>query len=73
MDTARAQLAAAGPSPYVILRIAEGEGSVNQAHHPRESVTPEGFVARPPTPAECGALEGGAAALGITTASAARL
>ncbi len=37
MDTARAQLAAAGPSPYVILRITEGGDSVSRAHHLRES------------------------------------
>lgn len=57
---AQDELAAGGPSDYVLLRVNERpRDNVNRAHSLRELIRSEGYIARPPTPGEYEALEAG--------------
>lgn len=65
MEKAVAELTGGGPTPYVILRVDEGEGSVNRGLELRRQVDEEHFVSRPPTTAEREALETGLGVLDV--------
>ena len=65
-ERAAAELAGGGPTPYVVLRVDEGEyGSANRGGDLRRLITEQRYLCRPPTVAEREALETGMAALGI--------
>lgn len=71
MDQAREELTSGGPTSYVIMRVAEGEGrygGANRALRLRQIIESEGFISRPPTTAEREALENGLTALDIPKA-----
>ncbi|HEY3958644.1 MAG TPA: hypothetical protein VGM53_35220 [Streptosporangiaceae bacterium] len=70
MDQARAELTGGGPTSYVIMRVAEGEGtdSANRARRLRQVIESEGFISRMPSAAEREALEKGFITLGIARA-----
>lgn len=60
MARAQSELLGGGPTDYVILRVSENSyGNENRAHQLRQLVETGGYVARPPTPGECQALEEG--------------
>jgi hypothetical protein len=65
MDRAKAELAGGGPTGYVVLRVDEGEGTVNRGRSLRMLIEEQRFLCRPPTAAEREALEAGFKALGI--------
>jgi hypothetical protein len=60
MKRAAAELTGGGPTPYVILRVDEGEySSVNRGDDLRRLIDEQHFLCRPPTAAEREALEKG--------------
>lgn len=68
VEQAARELAEGGTSSYVVLRIAEGEGSVNRRNDLSRLVEREHLVCRPPTVAEREALDKGFEALGVQPA-----
>lgn len=62
------ELLAGGPTPYVALRVAEGEGDVNRAQSLRQIAEHEGYVSRPPSVGEKEALRIGLDAMGVSHA-----
>lgn len=68
VERAARELAERGTSSYVVLRIAEGEGSVNRRNALSRLVEREHLVCRPPTAAEREALDKGFEALGVQPA-----
>ena len=68
VERAARELAEGGTSSYVVLRIAEGEGSVNRRNDLSRLVEREHLVCRPPTAAEREALDKGFEALGVQPA-----
>jgi hypothetical protein len=65
MDQAKAELTGGGPTGYVVLRVDEGEGTVNRGRSLRMLIEEQRLLCRPPTAAEREALEAGFEALGI--------
>ncbi len=65
MDRAKAELTGGGPTGYVVLRVDEGEGTVNRGRSLRMLIDEQRILCRPPTAAEREALEAGFEALGI--------
>lgn len=68
MDRAKAELTGGGPTGYVVLRVDEGEGTVNRGVSLRMLIEGQRFLCRPPTAGEREALEKGFEALGVRTA-----
>jgi hypothetical protein len=65
MERAVAELTRGGPTPFVILRVDEGEyGSVNHGSDLRQLIDEQHLLCRPPTVAEREALEKGREMLG---------
>jgi hypothetical protein len=66
MDRAKAELTGGGPTPYVVLRVDEGEyTSPNRGRSLRMLIEGQRLLCRPPTAAAREALEAGFKELGI--------
>jgi hypothetical protein len=65
MDRAKEELTGGGPTGYVVLRVDEGEGTVNRGLSLRMLIDNQRMLCRPPTVAEREALEAGIGALGV--------
>jgi hypothetical protein len=69
VEQAARELAAGGTSSYVVLRIDEGEGSVNRRNDLSRLIDDQHYLCRPPTVAEREALEKGFEVLGVQVAA----
>lgn len=65
VDRAKDELTGGGPTGYVVLRVEEGEGTVNRGRSLRMLIEDQRYLCRPPTAAEREALEAGFEALGV--------
>lgn len=63
------ELVDGGPTPYVVLRVAEGAGDANRAYSLRQIVEHEGYLSRPPSVGEKEALRIGLDAMGVSHAA----
>ena len=68
LNRAAAELLDGDPTSYVVLRVDEGNGSVNRARDLRALIERQGYLGRLPTDAEREALEKGFEALGVQVA-----
>jgi len=68
LDRAAAELVADDPTSYVVLRVDEGNGSVNRARDLRALIDRQRYLCRLPTDAEREALEKGFEVLGVQVA-----